>query len=170
MRKICFAAFLLTLFLNVHSQKNYSLTVSSNFNFLTNGISLNDAGIGFSVSANAFAKGRLQLKADASLDHFIGDKQCLLDAFSECYESNPTMLNFRIGPEFFMGRISLTTLYGYVTYKFFDYRVHSGNFKLALNAHLGKQKRILMGTYYTTLTGEKSDVHFWGLNIGYRIR
>jgi hypothetical protein len=127
---------LLIIFQNAQSQKNYSLLASANFSFLTNGLANNDAGIGLSVAANVFAKKPLQLKAEASLDHFIGDKILYRDAFGKKYPSNPTMLNFRAGPEFFINKISIAALYGYVSYKLYDYKVHSGNFKLALNSHL----------------------------------
>jgi hypothetical protein len=169
MRKILLAAFLLVLFLNVHSQKNYSLTASANFSFLTNGLANNDAGIGLSVRGNAFAKKRLQLRTDASLDHFIGDKSCLLNPSGGCYTSNPTIFNLATGPEFFIRRVSIAALYGYVTYKFFDFRVHSGNLKLALAVRPPKHNKMSIGANFTTLTGKYSDVHFWGVSVGFKI-
>ena len=169
MRKICLA-FLLIIFLDAQSQKNYSLLASANFSFLTNGLANNDAGIGLSVRGNAFAKKRLQLRTDASLDHFIGDKLCYIDAFGgNCYPSNPTMFNLATGPEFFMRRVSIAALYGYVTYQLFDYKVHSGNLKLALAVRPPKHNKMSIGAQFTTLTGKYSDVHFWGVNVGFKI-
>jgi hypothetical protein len=169
MRKSWFATFLLIIFLNAHSQKNYSITASSNFSFLTNRIGNNDAGIGLSVAANAFATRPFQLKAEASLDHFIGDKLLYRDAFGNDYPSNPTMLNFRAGPELFINRISIAALYGYVSYKLYDYKVHSGNLKLAFAVRPPKHSKMSVGAYFTTLTGKYSDVHFWGVSIGFKI-
>ncbi len=169
MKKWIYLLSLLCTFTLAKAQKNYSLSASSNFSFLTNRIGQNDAGIGLSVAANAFAKRPLQLKAEASLDHFIGDKLLYRDAFGNDYPSNPTMLNFRAGPEFFINKISIAALYGYVSYKLYDYKVHSGNFKVAFAVRPPKHSKMLVGAYFTTLTGKYSDVHFWGVNLGFKI-
>lgn len=167
MRKI-WLAFLLIIFQDAQSQKNYSLSTSVNFSFLTEGVTLNDAAIGLSLHGNAFAKKRLQLRTDASLDHFIGNKLCYIDPSGGCYP-DPTMFNLAMGPEFFMRRVSVAALYGYITYRLYGYKVHSGNLKLALAVRPPKHDKMSIGVQFTTLTGKYSDVHFWGVKVGFKI-
>jgi hypothetical protein len=125
--------------------------------------------LGFQLLRMPLQKGPCNLKAEASLDHFIGDKLLYRDALGNDYPSNPTMLNFRAGPELFINRISIAVLYGYVSYKLYDYKVHSGNLKLAFAVRPPKHSKMSIGTYFTTLTGKYSDVHFWGVSIGFKI-
>jgi hypothetical protein len=170
MKKLLCFVLLACIFADSKAQRNFSLSALANFNFLTTGLGVNDAGVGLSVQGNAFAKKKLQIKAEASLDHFIGDKRYYTDAFGNDYPSNPTLRNFRMGPEFFVNNnISMTALYGYVTYQLFDYRAHSGNYKLGLTVHPPKHPKMLIAFQFTKLTGDNSDVHFFGVSVGSRI-
>lgn len=152
------------------AQKNYSLFVSANFDFLTKGLGTNDAGFGLTLHSNFFTKQRLQLKAEVSLDHFIGNKLLMVDSLGNHYYGNPTMLSIKAGPEIFIARkISVSALYGLVRYKFFADEIYSESIKIALVVQPPKHKNMRIGFYFTKLPDSKSAVHYFGINVGFRI-
>ena len=170
MRKIVVAVNVLMLFYSAHSQRNYSLSGTANFDFLTNGLGANDDGVGFSVLSNVFTKKRIQLKVDASLDHCFGDKILIMDSLGNNLPSSATLVGLRLGPECFVtDKISLSALYGYTTYHVYGDKNHSGSYKLAITSYLGKNKRTLFAVSFSKLTGTYSFVHFCGISIGSRI-
>ena len=156
--------------MNGHSQKNYSLSASVNFDFLTEGLGTNDAGIGFTVHSNLFAKKKLQLRTEVSLDYFIGDKVYYTDMQGNTSPSNPVAVNLKAGPEFFItNKISFAALYGYIRYEYAWQIVHSGDFKFVLTMRPPKHQRMLIGFQFSTLTGDYSNVHYWAISIGCKI-
>src|SRR4051812_22726843 len=100
---------------SVQGQKRTALAVSANVDFAIKNLITNDAGIGFGLNGNFFAQKKLQLRLEASLDHFIGSKLLWVDSTGNQYTGNPTMISFKGGPEFFFTKqLSLAGLYGYV--------------------------------------------------------
>jgi len=170
MRKFLLAVYMMISFLNGHCQKNYSLSASANFDFLTEGLGTNDAGIGLTVHSNLFAKKKLQLRAEGSLDHFVGSKEVMIDSVGNHYYDEPTMISIKAGPEFYVTKnISVAALYGYVQYKEFRENVHSGNFKFVLTVRPPRHPNMLIGFQFTKLTGDNSYVHFVAINLGFGI-
>ncbi|MGZ3938054.1 MAG: hypothetical protein ACXVLT_05060 [Flavisolibacter sp.] len=156
--------------LAAQSQKNYSLSVSANFDFLTAGLGMNDAGIGFTIHYNSFAQHKLQLRTEVSLDHFIGSKLLMLDSAGNQYYDNPTWLALKSGPEYHFTRgLAVAVLYGYVQYEEFKDKVQSAHVKFILTARPPKHPKMLIGFQYTMLTGDYSYVHFAGINIGFQV-
>jgi len=170
MRKALFCLLFSTFLLAGHSQKNHSLAASADFDFLTNGLGMNDAGIGFTIHYNLFTRSKLQLRTEASLDHFFGSKDLMIDSAGNHYYDSPTMLAFKAGPEFhFTKGLALAVLYGYVQYEEFTDKIHSGHLKFVLTARPPKHPKRLIGFQYTKLTGDYSRVHFAGINIGFQV-
>src|SRR5437879_13671934 len=54
--------------ITAQAQKQFGLAVSTNFDFAATGFGTNDAGIGLSLSPSFFAKSKLQLRTEWSLD------------------------------------------------------------------------------------------------------
>lgn len=170
MRKLSLTLIVSVIFLTAQAQKNYSLTASANFDFFLSGLGINDAGVGFTIQPNLFAKKRLQLRTEISLDHFIGSKELMIDSFGNQYGDNPTMASAKAGPEFNISQnFAVAVLYGSTHFKSFNDKINAGNLKLAVTVHPPKHPKMLIGFQFTKLTGGNSDVHFWGLIIGHRI-
>ena len=162
-------AFSITI-LAAYSQKNYSLSTSANFDFLTAGLSMNDAGIGFTIHYNLFTQQKLQLRTEASLDHFFGSKDLMVDTAGNHYYDSPSMLALKAAPEFHFTRgLAVAVLYGSVQYEEFTDKIRSGHLKFTLTARPPKHPKMLIGFQYTKLTGDYSYVHFAGINIGFQI-
>ena len=170
MRKFLLSFYMITSILSAHSQKNLSLSASVNFDFLTEGLGTNDAGIGLTVHSNLFAKKKLQLRVEGSLDHFVGSKELMIDSIGNHYYDEPTMISIKAGPEVYVTKnISIAALYGYVQYKEFSENIHSGNFKFVLTMRPPKHQRMLIGFQFSTLTGDYSNVHFWAISLGSKV-
>ena len=168
-KKVCLAGFFLLIAATAMAQRKFSLATSTNFSFAARGLGTNDAGIGITVHPNYVLKEKLQLRGEASLDHFIGNKLLFVDPLGNPYTGNPTLVGFKAGPEYLLSpNLSFAALYGFVSYHYFDEKIQSGNAKLLLNAHLGQKKKTILSLYYSTLTGKGSGVQFWGTSIGYR--
>lgn len=104
------------------------------------------------------------------MDHFLGDKIFITDSLGNDYPSSGTIVSFKAGPELFVTKnISIMALYGFAKYQLYDYKSHTGNFKLSLTVRPPKHPKMLIGFQYSKLTGDYSNVHFWGINIGSRI-
>ena len=170
MRKILCMASLVFIISHVTAQKNYSLSASANFNFGSSGLGANNSGFGFSIQSNLFANQNLELKAEGSLDHLFGDKILVTDTLGNKYPSSATLISFRAGPELFISKnIAIAALPGYTRYQLYSDKSHSFSYKLALTSYLGKRKKTQMGIYFTKFTGDRSYVHFWGINMGFKI-
>ena len=137
---------------------------------MTQGLGTNDAGVGLTAYSNLFAKNKLQLRAEGSLDHFFGSKELMIDSIGNHYYDNPTMISIKAGPEFYLTEnISIAALYGYVQYKEFSENIHSGNFKFVLTVRPPGYPDMLIGFQFIKLTGDYPDVHFWAISIGSKI-
>jgi hypothetical protein len=170
MKKIFCFLLLLSVFTHTNGQKNYSLSASGNLNFLVGGLGLNNGGFGITIHSNFFLKKKLQLKAEASLDQFLGSKLAMVDSLGNPYNSNPAILSFKAGPEYFITKnTSIAALYGYGRYNYFDGEYHSGSLKFALTTRPPKHPKMLIGCSFTKMTGVNYDVHFFGINIGFKI-
>jgi hypothetical protein len=170
MRKLALLLFFSVFVLAAHSQKNYSLSASADFDFLTQGVGMNDAGIGFTIHYNFFAQNHLQLRTEGTLDHFIGSKDLMVDSSGNHYYDSPTMLALNVGPEYhFTKGLALAVLYGYVQYEEYTTNIQSGHLKFILTARPPKHPKMLIGFQFTKLTGNYAYVHFAGINIGFQI-
>lgn len=168
MKKAWCFALLLFVFFHSEAQKNYSLSASANFDFLTKGLRLNDAGIGATINANFFAPKKLQLRTETSLDHFFGDKILYVDSLRSAINDSRIMFTIKAGPEFFfVPELSASFIYGFTAYKAANVDIRTGGSKCMLTAHLGKNKKGLIGLYY--FSSNNDQIHFWGINLGSRI-
>ena len=165
--------FLLVFSILIHAQgqKNFSLSASGNFDFLVRGLGLNNGGFGIFVQPNFFAKHKLQLRVEGSIDQFLGSKLLMEDSLANPVGgSTPAVLSFKAGPEYFVTKnISFAALYGYGQYYSFGKEYRSGNLKFALSTRPLKHSRLLVGFSFTQMTGVSYDVHFCGINLGYKI-
>lgn len=170
MRRIFVLFLTLPCFCTVQGQKNYSLSTSIHFDFGTKGLSTNDAGIGLGVHSNFFSKKKLQVRTEAAVDHFIGNKLLYIDNLGNHYNGNPTMISLKAGPEIFIFKnISVAGLYGVVGYKWFADKMRSDVLKLLITAYPEKLKRSLFSFYYSPIPQHRTKVHFFGVSLGYTV-
>lgn len=150
-------------------QKKIAVSALAQFDFAATNLANNDAGFGATLALNAFAQKRLQLRTEVSLDHFIGNKILLVDAYGIEYPSHPTVISVKAGPEFFLSKnLSVAGLYGYAAYSLFDLKVKEDAAKFILAAHFGKQKRAVANVYFQNIF-RAYPVHFFGVGVGYRV-
>lgn len=170
MRKVLFSVIVASSFLNAHSQRNFSLSASGNFSFLVRGSGLNNGGFGINIHSNLFTKNKLQLRAEASIDQFLGGKLLMEDSLGNPYNSNPAILSFKAGPVYFVTKnTSIAALYGYCRYNYFGDNYRSDSFKFVLTTRPRQHPRLLIGCSFTKMTGVNDDIHFCGVNVGYKI-
>jgi hypothetical protein len=168
--KKTFCLFLLVFaFYGSYAQKKITAAVLGQFSFAATNLATNDAGVGATVAVNFFADKRLQLRTEASVDHFIGSKELLRDANGNSLPSNPTITSIKAGPEFFLTKsLSVAGLYGYASYSLFDMNVKEDAVKFLLSQRWGAQKKWIAGMSFSSVL-RKYNVRFFGLHLGYRV-
>jgi hypothetical protein len=168
--KICLLSILAFFSLSVQAQKNFSVSTSVNFNFGVSGIAINDAGMGVNAMANYFTAKKLQLRSEASLDRFIGDKQLFIDSLGNHFYGNPTMIGLTIGPEFVLTEhLTVSAGYGFASYKLFGEKIWRDKIKLMLTSRLGAKRKFLLGFNYSLLPAPSKDAHFYGISAELKI-
>jgi hypothetical protein len=151
-----------------YSQKNFSLGLGADFSFATKGLGLNDAGIGFHLQGNLFARHSLQLRIEAGLDKFIADKLLALDPNGNAYERNPAVKRILAGPEYFPHKkISVAALYGVVWNNWMNKHEAEDGFRVLLSGHLGKQRKFIPALSFTVLPG--TGVQYFTLSVGAKL-
>lgn len=151
--------------------KQVSLVASTNFNFRTRGLGLNDAGLGLNVNAIVFAKHKLQLLLETSVDAFIGSK-----AFSYLDEGRlnktPLFYTLKAGPQFFLFKhLALSATAGPASYSFESVGFMTAcAFKFAVTGFLGQEKRLATSVILVKIPNKNIDIQYLGFQIGYRFR
>lgn len=168
MKTYLLIALLLFSFFQAYSQKNFSLGLGADFSFATKGLGLNDAGIGFHLQGNLFARHSLQFRIEAGLDKFVADKLLAFDPNGGTYERNPTVKRILAGPEYFPHKkISVAALYGVVWNNWMNKREAEDGFRVLLNGHLGKKQKFIPALSFTFLPGTR--VQYFTLGVGLKL-
>lgn len=168
MKRCVLVYFLFITAVGAYGQRNFSLSAGGSFNFAAKGLGLNDGGLGFHVQGNLFAAHPLQLRIEAGLDKFLGDKQLEIDINGNSYERNPTITKVLSGAEYFLNKdLSLAALYGVVWNNWRNNTKVQGGLKFLVAGHLGKRQRFTPALFYTVLPGD--GIHYLSLNVGCRL-
>lgn len=152
------------------AQRRFALVASTNFDFAVTGFGTNNAGIGFTLSPGFVVAPRLHVKAEASLDHFVGSKLAYIDGAGNILGDNPTVLSGKVGPEIFLSsKVSIAGLYGFASIDEFNQKTTAGALKAELTTYVGRRKKGVLAFTYSAIIGPNSAVHFLGLHAGYKI-
>jgi hypothetical protein len=165
--------FSIVFFLSLSSfaqfDKPFILSATSNFNFKTNGLATNDAGLGLSFDAFFFSKNKLQLLIETSADWFIGDKFLITDANGR-NAKGAVIYSIKAGPQFFIiERLALSVTYGPAWHRIRDFEFTTNyGFKYAVTGFLTEKKRFATKLFLVAIPKKDLNIKYFGLSLGYR--
>ena len=147
-----------------------SLEIGGQFNFRTEGLGMNDAGLGFEARALFPAAKRLKLVAETGVNAFIGNKLLIYPGEGR---QNETAMDwkFQAGPQVnFSRKIAASFTYGLNHYSYampgYD---NAGGYTARILGYSGKRNRLVTSLFLSRIHSQTAPIRFMGFNLAYRL-
>jgi len=152
-------------------KKPFSIGLSGNFDFHTRGLATNDAGLGIGLNASYAIKQKLQLLIEINRDWFIGDKLLVVDSQLGS-DTKPAAINtIKAGGRFFITKkLGVSAMAGpaWHTIREFTYAQDMG-YQFGFDWFHGSKERVLTRLFLAGIPNNQVNIHYWGIQLGYRI-